>query len=227
MFKVVEYAVSFAPVGVFGFLSFSVAKYGIGSLLSLGQFVGITYLSFAITAFVVFPIIALIFRIPYKELLKRTGDLILLTFTTRSSEASMPLLIHRLEKFGVSRSVTSFVLPTGYSFNLDGASIYISVAIIFLANVYNLPLSLEQIIVIIGLLMLMTKGLAGVPSAVIVVLLAAAKEIGLPAEGVALLLAVDFFVDMGRSALNVVGNSLATVVIAKSEKSFHFNAEDK
>ncbi|MGG3122007.1 dicarboxylate/amino acid:cation symporter [Priestia megaterium] len=227
MFKVVEYAVSFAPVGVFGFISFSVAKYGIGSLLSLGQFVGITYLSFAVTAFVVFPIIALIFRIPYKELLKRTGDLILLTFTTRSSEASMPLLIHRLEKFGVSRSVTSFVLPTGYSFNLDGASIYISVAIIFLANVYNLPLSLEQIIVIIGLLMLMTKGLAGVPSAVIVVLLAAAKEIGLPAEGVALLLAVDFFVDMGRSALNVVGNSLATVVIAKSEKSFHFNAEDK
>lgn len=224
MFKVIGYAVSFAPIGVFGFVAFSVAKYGVKSLMALGQFVLVAYLSFLVVALVLMPIIALIFKVPYRSLMKNTWDLILLSFTTRSSEVALPLLVDRLEKFGANRSITSFVLPTGYSFNLDGASIYASVAVIFISHAFNVPLSNAQIFTIIFMLMVMTKGLAGVPSAVLVVLLATATEMGLPPEGVALLMAVDFFVDMGRTALNVIGNSLATVVIANWEGEFKHNA---
>lgn len=117
-------------------------------------------------------------------------DLILLAFTTRSSEVPLPPLIDRLEHFGVSRPVASFVLPLGYSFNLDGASLYASLAVMFIAHVYHLPLGLGQELIIIGMLMLLTKGLAGVPSAVLVVLLATASQMGLPAEGVALLIRI-------------------------------------
>ncbi|WP_347489216.1 cation:dicarboxylase symporter family transporter [Desulfoscipio sp. XC116] len=225
MFKVIEYAVSFAPIGVFGFVSFSVAKYGVQSLMALGQFVLVAYLAFAVVAFVLMPIIALIFKVPYRSLMRSTWDLVLLAFTTRSSEVALPLLVDRLEKFGANRSITSFVLPTGYSFNLDGASIYASLAVIFISHAFNLPLTTFQIITIIFMLMVMTKGLAGVPSAVLVVLLATATEMGLPPEGVALLMAVDFFVDMGRTALNVIGNSLATVVVANWEGEFKHNTE--
>lgn len=220
MFKVIEYAISFAPIGVFGFIAYDVAKYGLTSLLSLGQFVLIAYVGFLSVILILFPIISLIFKVPYFQMLKEIWDLIFLAFTTRSSEVALPPLIDRLEKFGVKRSVASFVLPLGYSFNLDGASLYASLAVIFIANVYGIHLSLTEIVVIIGILMMLTKGLAGVPSAVMVVLLATAQQTGLPAEGIALLMGVDFFVDMGRTALNVVGNSTAAVILAKSEKAF-------
>ena len=220
MFKVIEYAISFAPIGVFGFIAYDVAKYGIASLLALGQFVLVAYLGFLIIALIIFPLVALIFKVPYFAMVRAIWDLILLAFTTRSSEVALPPLIDRLEHFGVSRPVASFVLPLGYSFNLDGASMYASLAVMFIAHVYHLPLGLGQELIIIGMLMLLTKGLAGVPSAVLVVLLATASQMGLPAEGVALLMGVDFFVDMGRTALNVVGNSMATLVMAKSEKQF-------
>ncbi|WP_434511090.1 dicarboxylate/amino acid:cation symporter [Desulfitobacterium sp. AusDCA] len=220
MFKVIEYAISFAPIGVFGFIAYDVAKYGLTSLLSLGQFVLIAYVGFLSVIFILFPIISLIFKVPYFQMLKEIWDLILLAFTTRSSEVALPPLIDRLEKFGVKRSVASFVLPLGYSFNLDGASLYASLAVIFIANVYGIHLSLTEIVIIIGILMMLTKGLAGVPSAVMVVLLATAQQTGLPPEGIALLMGVDFFVDMGRTALNVVGNSTASVILAKSEKAF-------
>lgn len=220
MFKVIEYAISFAPIGVFGFIAYDVAKYGLTSLLSLGQFVLIAYVGFLSVILILFPIISLIFKVPYFQMLKEIWDLILLAFTTRSSEVALPPLIDRLEKFGVKRSVASFVLPLGYSFNLDGASLYASLAVIFIANVYGIHLSLTEIVIIIGILMMLTKGLAGVPSAVMVVLLATAQQTGLPPEGIALLMGVDFFVDMGRTALNVVGNSTAAVILAKSEKAF-------
>lgn len=225
MFKLVEYAISFAPVGVFGFLAYDVAKYGLHNLISLGQFVLIAYAAFLITAVILFPIISLIFRVPYIDLLKNIGDLLLLTFTTGSSGVVMPSVIERLQKFGASRSVTSFVVPLGYSFNLDGASIYISLAVIFISNAFHQTLGLGQIITIVLFLAIITKGIAAVPSAVVVVLLAASHQLGLPAEGVALLMAVDFFVNMGRSSLNVIGNSLATVIIAKSEKEFDYTPE--
>ncbi len=220
MFKVIEYAISFAPIGVFGFMAFNVAKYGIKSLISLGEFVLVAYFGFLIIALLILPLVALLFRVPYFKMLRAIWDLILLAFTTRSSEVALPPLIERLEKLGVSRSITSFVLPMGYSFNLDGASLYASLSVIFIAHVYNLPLTLGHELMIIGLLMLLTKGIAGVPSAVMVVLLATANEIGLPAEGVALLMGIDFFTDMGRTAVNVIGNSLATLVIGKWEDSF-------
>jgi proton glutamate symport protein len=220
MFKVIEYAISFAPVGVFGFMAFNVAKYGIKSLISLGQFVLVAYLGFFVIVLIILPLVALLFRVPYFKMLREIWDLVLLAFTTRSSEVALPPLIERLEKLGVSRSITSFVLPMGYSFNLDGASLYASLSVIFIAHVYNLPLTLGHELMIIGILMVLTKGIAGVPSAVMVVLLATANEIGLPPEGVALLMGIDFFTDMGRTAVNVIGNSLATLVIGKWENSF-------
>lgn len=220
MFTVVAYVVRFAPLGVFGFIAYDTAHYGLASLRLLAEFVAIVYLGMAGILLLVFPLVALIFRVRYIELITVIWDLLVLAFVTRSSEVVLAPLMARMERYGADNSVASFVLPLGYSFNLDGATLYEAVAVVFLAHAYNLPLSFGRLVTVIGLLIVLTKGLAGVPSAAIVVLLATSKSIGLPLEGVALLLGVDFVVDMARTAVNVVGNSLATVVIAKSEGLF-------
>jgi len=225
MFTVVGYVVRFAPIGVFGFIAYDTAHYGFASVRLLAQFVGVVYLGMAAILLLVFPLIALIFRVRYLELVTVIWDLFVLAFVTRSSEVVLAPLMTRLERYGADNSIVSFTLPMGYSFNLDGATLYEAVAVVFLAHAYNLPLDFAELVTIVGLLIVLTKGLAGVPSAAIVVLLATAKSVGLPLEGVALLLGVDFIVDMARTAVNVVGNSLATVVIAKSEGLFHPSAD--
>lgn len=222
MFKMVDYAISFAPIGVFGFLAYDIAAYGIGNLLSLGQFVLFTYLAFMVVVLLVFPIIAWFFHVPYFALLKEISDLIVLVFTTGSSSVVLPSLIDRLKKFGVSPAVSSFVTPLGYSFNLDGACVYISLATMFIVNMYDVTLGFGEIVALVLFLTIITKGIAAVPSGAVVVLLAAATQLGLPAEGVALMVSVDFFINMGRSAVNVVGNALAPVLIAQSETAFEY-----
>ncbi len=221
MFTVVGYVVRFAPIGVFGYIAYDTAHYGLASLGLLAEFVGVVYLGMVIILAVVFPLVALIFRVSYLALLRTIWDLFVLAFITRSSEVVLAPLMQRLERHGADNSIVSFTLPIGYSFNLDGATLYEAIAVVFLAHAYGLNLSAGRLLTIIGLLLVLTKGLAGVPSAAIVVLLATAKAVGLPTEGVALLLGVDFIVDMARTAVNVVGNSLAAVVIAKSEGLFH------
>jgi len=222
MFKMVDYAISFAPIGVFGFLAYDIAAYGIGNLLSLGQFVLFTYVAFMVVVLIILPLIAWFFHVPYFALLKEISDLIFLVFTTGSSSVVLPSLIDRLKKFGVSPAVSSFVTPLGYSFNLDGACVYISLATMFIVNMYDVTLGFGEIVALVLFLTVITKGIAAVPSGAVVVLLAAATQLGLPAEGVALMVSVDFFINMGRSAVNVVGNALAPVLIAQSETAFEY-----
>ncbi len=220
MLTVIGYVVRFSPIGVFGYVGYAVATYGFSLLVSLGQFVVVAYIGFLIVLVVVLPVIAAIFRVRYVGLFRAISDLVLIAFITRSTEAVLAPLLQRLERIGARREVVSFTLPLGYSFNADGSALYSSLALLFVAHAFHVPMSVGQQLVALGVLMLLTKGIAGVPSSSIVVLLAASQAIGLPAAGVAVLLAVDFVVEMPRAAVNVVGNSLATVVIAKSERAF-------
>lgn len=217
MFKMVNYAIVLAPIGVFGFLAYDVATYGIGNLLSLGQFVLWAYIAYALVAFVVYPLVGVLFKVPYFSLLKETSDLSLLAFSAGSSSIVLPSLIQRLKKFGVPESMASFVTTLGYSFNLGGAAVYTSMAVMFVINLYGATLNTLDFIVLTLFLTIITKSIAAVPSGAVVVLLASATQLGLPPQGVALLVSIDFFVNAGRTALNVVGNALAPVVIAKTE----------
>lgn len=217
MFKVVGYVIRVAPIGVFGFISYDVAHYGFKNLTTLLGFIAVVYAGLAIVLGVLFPIIALIFRVRYVDLLKAIGGLAGIAFVTRSSESVLAPLMLKLEELGISRSTTSFVVPLGYSFNTDGSVLYQAAALVFLANAYHADTSVPALLLMVGVLVVLSKGMAGVASASIVVLIAAGNSIGLPAEGVALLLGVDFIVDMARTGVNVVGNSLAAAVVDQSE----------
>jgi proton glutamate symport protein len=217
MFKVVGYVIRVAPLGVLGFISYDVAHYGFGNLKSLIGFIAVVYAGLAIVLGVLFPLIAALYHIRYVALLRAVGGLAGIAFVTRSSEAVLAPLMGKLEAFGVSRSTTSFVVPLGYSFNSDGSVLYQAAALVFLANAYGADTSLPALLVMVGVLVILSKGMAGVASASIVVLIAAGNTVGLPAEGIALLLGVDFIVDMARTGVNVVGNSLAAAVVDRSE----------
>lgn len=217
MFKVVGYVIRVAPLGVLGFISYDVAHYGFGNLRSLLGFIAVVYAGLAIVIGVLFPLIAAIYRIRYVALLKSIAGLAGIAFVTRSSEAVLAPLMGKLEAFGVSRSTTSFVVPLGYSFNSDGSVLYQAAALVFLANAYGADTSFPALLVMVGVLVILSKGMAGVASASIVVLIAAGNTVGLPADGIALLLGVDFIVDMARTGVNVVGNSLAAAVVDRSE----------
>ncbi|MGP7816506.1 dicarboxylate/amino acid:cation symporter [Niallia sp. 01092] len=220
MFKVLEYVIKFSPIGVFGSIAYSVATYGFSKLSTLIELVLLTYAGLAVVLFIILPIIARIYGVRYLELVKEIKDLILIAFTTRSSESVFAPLTARLERYGVKNSIVSFILPLGYSFNLDGLMVYMGPAVIFLANAYGIDLSLTEQIHLVLLMMLLTKGVAAVPSGAMVILASICTIIGIPLEGIALLMAVDFIMDMARSATNVIGNALATVAMAKSEGMF-------
>ncbi|OZM76760.1 dicarboxylate/amino acid:cation symporter [Pseudonocardia sp. MH-G8] len=226
MFTLIGWVVRLVPLAVVAFVAYNTAHYGWDLVAKLALFVAVFYGAVLVTLLVVFPTIALIFRIPYFAMLRAVGDLILLAFVTRSSEVVLAPLIKRLDGFGVDRKVPSFTLPIGYSFNADGATMYEALAVVFIAHAYGVELTLPRLLSILLVLILLTKGIAGVPSASIVVLFSASAAVGLPAEGVAILLAVDFVVDMARTALNVAGNSLATVAIAKWEGMFRRSTAD-
>lgn len=217
MFQVITWVIRLTPLAVIAFVAYNIAHYGWDLVFKLGLLVAIFYGMVLIALVVVFPIIAMIFGIPYLRLTRAVSDLVFLAFVTRSSEVVLAPLITRLDRFGVDRSVSSFTLPLGYSFNADGATMYEALAVVFIAHAYGVDLTLPRLITTMLVLMLLTKGIAGVPSASIVVLFSAAATIGLPPEGVAVLLAIDFVVDMARTALNVSGNVLATAVVAKTE----------
>jgi proton glutamate symport protein len=218
MFYVINIVIKFAPIGVFGAIAYTVSHYGFDVLGSLLYLIGVVYFGLLILLIIIFPLIAKFFGVSFIGLMKVIGDLILISFSTRSSESVLAPIMQRLEEHGINNSVVSFVIPLGYSFNLAGSGLYITTAVVFLANGYDLHMSLGTLAITIGLLVLLTKGLSGVPSASIVVLLATASAIGLPTEGVALLIGIDFILDMARTAVDTFGTPLASVVIAKSEK---------
>lgn len=218
MFKFTMYVMKLAPIGIFGTIAFTVGKFGLGMLIPLAKLIFSLY--FALIIFIALVLIgaSLIVRVNFFHLMRAVKEPILLAFSTASSETALPMLIENLQKFGVPKHIVTFVLPTGYSFNLDGGTLYSSLAIVFVAQVYNIPLDLGHQVLILFTLMLATKGMAAVPGAVIITIAGTAASFGLPVEGIALILGIDRILDMGRTATNVIGNTVATVVVARWEK---------
>ena len=217
IYKIVGVIVKLSPIGIFGFIAKDVATTGVDKLVGLGQFVAGTYLAYAVLALVIFPLLALAFSIPYLSSLQRIWSLLTLAFVSGSSSVVLPPLLKDLKKQGYDEHVIDLVVPLGYTFNLEGAAVYFSVATIFIAHAYGIAFSVSGLFFTVLLLTLIGKTAATVPSGAIVVLLAAAPQLGLPVEGVALIFAVDFFVNAGRTALNVLGQVLAVSVIEKTE----------
>jgi len=223
MFKVTRYVMGFAPLGAMGALAAVVGKYGIGILAGYLYLIACFFGGLIFFVFVILAAICLVMRIPFFKLLSYIREPFLLAFSTASSEVALPKVIERLEKFGCSDRITSFVLPLGYSFNLDGSIMYTTFATIFIAQAYGIHLSLQQEIVMMLMLMVTSKGMAGVPRASLLVIAGALTSFGIPVEGLALVLGIDQILDMGRSAVNVVGNAVATVVISKWENELNIN----
>jgi proton glutamate symport protein len=220
MFRLTSMIMRLAPFGVLGLVSATVGKHGLGVLVPLGKLVGTLYGTMAIFVVGVLAVIALVFRIPFVKMVRMLTSELLLAFSTASSEAVLPRVMEKLERFGCPRSVVSFVIPTGYTFNLDGSSLYQGLAVVFIAQMYDIPLSMGQLVSIMLVLMLTSKGIAAVPGASFVVLSTTLASTGLPVEGLALIAGVDRFMDMGRTVVNVIGNSLATCVISRLDGGF-------
>jgi Na+/H+-dicarboxylate symporter len=223
MFKIVGYVMGFAPYAVFGAVASVIAMKG---LSVLGGYLYLIVCFFTTLLFFIFVIlwgICIFMKIPYWKLLKTVKNALFLSFSTASSEASMPLQIEQLKKFGISERIISFVLPLGYSFNLDGSMMYMTFATGFIAQIYGIDLTIGQQVTMLLTLLLTSKGIAGVPRASLVVIAGTLTLFGLPQEGVSLVLAVDWLLDMGRSATSVAGNAVATAVVAKWEGELNEN----
>lgn len=219
LYKVTDFIIKLSPLGIFGIIAHDVSTVGINELLSLVKFIIGLYIGYALLLLVVFPLISRFYKISYINTLRETKDLFTLAFFTGSSSVVLPKLLERLKQNGTSQVATDFVVPLGYTFNLEGATVYLSLAVAFIANSYNLSLSLATLISIVLLLTIISKTIATVPSGAIVVLLATASQLGLPKEGVALIFAVDFFANAGRTALNVLGNAIAAKAIDRKLES--------
>ena len=220
MFKVTNMIMLYAPIGVFALISATVATFGFSSLLPLIKLVVLVYAAILIFAFGVLGVIAYMFKINILLVMKLLKDELILAYSTASSETVLPRMMDKLTQYGVPTSVTSFVVPIGYSFNLDGSTLYQSIAAIFIAQLYGIDLSLTQEIILVLTLMLTSKGIAGVPGVSFVVLLATLGSVGIPVEGLAFIAGVDRILDMARTALNVVGNALAAIIVSKWENNF-------
>jgi Na+/H+-dicarboxylate symporter len=217
MLKVTGYVMNFAPFAVFAAIAATVTENGLDILITYGRFIGGFYLGLLALWLVLIGAGFLFVGPRILRLIGMVRDPTVLAFSTASSEAAYPRTFEELQRFGVSRRIAGFVLPLGYSFNLDGSMMYCTFAVIFIAQVYGIELSAVQQISMLLLLMVTSKGMAGVPRASLVVIAATLTQFGMPEAGLLLILGVDHFLDMGRSATNVVGNSIATAVVAKWE----------
>jgi Na+/H+-dicarboxylate symporter len=223
MLKITRYVMNFAPVAVFAAMAATIAKEGLGILLTYGNFMASFYLTMG-SLWLILALIGSVFVGPrIVTLIKSIREPLLLSFSTASSEAAYPKTLEQLERFGVSNKIASFVLPVGYSFNLDGSMLYCTFATIFIAQAYGIELTLAQEISMLVILMLTSKGMAGVPRASLVVVAATLTQFNIPTAGLLLILGIDHFLDMGRSATNVFGNSIATAVVARWEGELHYN----
>ncbi|MDP4102712.1 MAG: glutamate-aspartate/proton symporter GltP [Bacillota bacterium] len=220
MFKLTQIVMVTAPIGVLALMAASVGQYGIELLLPMFKLVGTVFLGLFLILFVLFPLVGLIFQIKYFEVLKMIWDLFLIAFSTTSTETILPQLMDRMEKYGCPKRVVSFVVPSGLSLNCDGSSLYLSVSCIFLAQAFQVDMTLSQQLLMMLVLVMTSKGIAAVPSGSLVVLLATANAVGLPAEGVAIIAGVDRVMDMARTGVNVPGHAIACIVISKWEKAF-------
>ena len=217
MLKVTSYVMLFAPLAVFGALAATVAQQGLGILRTYGVFIGEFYLGLAVLWAILTALGGSIIGSRVLTLIRGMRDPLLLAFSTASSEAAYPKTLEQLERFGCSNKIASFVLPIGYSFNLDGSMMYCTFASLFIAQAYGIHLSVGQQTLMLAILMLTSKGIAGVPRASLVVIAATLPQFNIPEGGLLLLLGIDHFLDMGRSATNVIGNSIAVGVVSKWE----------
>lgn len=217
MFEYTKYVMYFAPFGVGAAMAVTIGTKGIDVLFNLGQLIATLFVSLAIFVVVVLGAVVWIFKIPMKRFIQAVKDPYILAFSTASSEAALPQAMENMERFGVPKHIVSFVLPTGYSFNLDGTTLYLSMASVFVAQAAGVEMSLGRQLIMMLTLMLTSKGVAAVPRASMVVLSGTLGSFGLPLEGVALLLGVDTIMDMARTSVNLLGNCLATAAVARWE----------
>lgn len=217
MFKFTGYVMLFAPIGVMAAIAATVGTNGLRILWTLGKLVLTMYLGLGLFVLAIFLGVAFLIRVPVLKFARAVREPMLIAFTTASSEAALPKAMEVMERFGVPRPIVGFVLPTGYSFNLDGSTLYLSLASVFVAQIAGVELTITQQLVMMFTLMLTSKGVAGVPRAALVVLMGTLHTFNLPLEGAAILLGIDQILDMGRTAVNVMGNCLATAVVARWE----------
>ena len=220
MFKFTLIVMRFAPFGIGAAIAVTVAQGGLGVLLNLGKLVLTLYGALIAFFLLVLLPIAVIFRVPLKRFVRAVRSPALIAFSTTSSEAALPLAMQSMEAIGVPRRIVAFVMPTGYSFNLDGSTLYLAVASIFVAQAAGVPMTLGNQLYMMLTLMITSKGVAAVPRASLVILSGTLATFGLPLEGVAIILGVDALMDMARTSTNLVGNCLATVVMARWEGEF-------
>ena len=228
VYKLLRYVMYLAPLGAFGGIAFAVGKFGLQSLVPLGKLMLCVYLTMALFVFLVLGSILRYYRISVWTYLKNIKEEILIVLATSSSEAALPPLMNKLEKMGCSKSVVGLVVPTGYSFNLDGTSIYLSMAVLFIAQLYNVPLDFWELLAIIGILMITSKGAAGVTGSGFIVLASTLTAIHkIPVEGLAFLLGIDKFMSEARAITNIIGNGVAALAISKSENEFDETVEGR
>jgi proton glutamate symport protein len=220
MFKFTGYVMMFAPFGVMAAIAATVGKMGLGILLTLGKLVLLMYGGLLVFAVCVIGVVAYLIHVPFFTFIKAVREPFLIAFTTASSEAALPKALEVMERFGCPKNIVGLVLPTGYSFNLDGTTLYLSLASVFVAQLFGVSMTFGQQLIMMLTLMLTSKGVAGVPRAALVVLTATLGQFKLPLEGAAILLAIDQIMDMGRTAVNVMGNCISTAVVARWEGVF-------
>jgi proton glutamate symport protein len=220
MFKFTKIVMYYAPVAVFAAIAYTVGHMGLDILFNLFKLLATFYV--ALIAFLVFVLlpVAMIFRIPIIPFIKAVSEAATIAFATSNSESALPSAMESMEKFGIPRKIVAFVIPTGYSFNLDGSTLYLSLASIFVAQAAGIDLPLDKQIILCLTLMITSKGVAGVSRAALVILLGTVVSFGLPVEPVFIILGIDVLMDMARTSVNVIGNCLATAVIARSENEF-------
>ena len=217
MFKFVGIVMVYAPIGIGAAIGVTVGKSGLGVMINLAKLVGTLYGALVVFVLLVLVPVAMIMRIPIGRFWRAVQQPWLIAFTTASSEAAFPKAMQAMEAFGVPRRIVSFVLPTGYSFNLDGSTLYLAIASVFVAQAAGIDMSLSQQLLMMLTLMLTSKGVAAVPRASLVILSGALAQFGLPLEGIAVILGVDAIMDMARTSVNLLGNCLATAVMARWE----------
>ncbi|MGN7812030.1 cation:dicarboxylate symporter family transporter [Flavobacterium sp. 22076] len=221
VFTGLKYVMYLAPIGAFGGMAYTIGKFGLATLIPLGKLMLCVYLTMALFVFLILGSILRYYKINILSILKYIKEELLLVLGTSSSEAALPSIMVKLERMGCSKSVVGLVIPTGYSFNLDGTSIYLSMSVIFLAQLYDVHLSFFEILTVIGILMITSKGAAGVTGSGFIVLASTLTALHkIPVEGLAFLLGVDKFMSEARAITNLIGNTVATIIISKTERDF-------
>lgn len=222
MFKFTHFVMNFAPIGVFGAIAYTIAESGMDIMANYAKIICSLYLALFIFLFVILNVACRIVGISVFSVIRAIREPALLAFTTATSEAALPQAMKIMESFGVPKNIVGFVMPTGYTFNLDGSTLYLALAMLFSLQIVGIELTPIELVFVMGTLMLTSKGIAGVPRVALVVLAGTLSSFGYPLLGVAILLGIDQLLDMGRTTVNLIGNCIATIVIAKWENEFNY-----